>query len=420
MLDPVAYINEPRWHSMSLGLERIKELLAGLGNPQDKLRFVHVAGTNGKGSTSAMMASILQQAGLRVGLFTSPYIITFEERIRVNGENISLESLRAVTQQVKDVAESMAEHPTEFELMTAVAFLHFAQEGCDIVVAEVGLGGRLDSTNVIRTAEVCVIAPIALDHCSFLGNTIAEIAGEKAGIIKQGVPVVSAEQHVDAQRVIKAVAFEALAPYYSEVKLAALCGTNDCFSYKGFSKLSIALEAPYQRENAALALEAVLALRMRGWEISDCAVRSGLACAMWPGRFERVLESPVFLVDGSHNPQGAASLARSLRECYAGVKPVFLLGVLEDKDHDAVLKELLPLASSVVAVTPPNPRALPAAALAEDVLRFSQGAVPACAAESISQGVEEAINQAGPDGMVCAAGSLYSIGEIMKALRNRH
>ena len=190
MFDPVAYINEPRWRSMSLGLERIEELLAKLGNPQDNLRFVHVAGTNGKGSTCSFISSILKESGYKVGLFTSPYIERFEERIRINGENISLQRLSEVTLRVKDAAEVMASHPTEFELMTAVAFTYFAEEKCDIVVAEVGLGGRLDSTNVIRTVEVCVFAPISYDHCALLGSTLYQIAGEKAGILKSGKRIV--------------------------------------------------------------------------------------------------------------------------------------------------------------------------------------------------------------------------------------
>ena len=193
--DPIAYINEPRWQQSRYGLERTQELLERLGRPQDRLKFVHVSGTNGKGSTCAFIESVLREAGYKTGLFTSPYIITFEERIRVNGENISLGDLRDVTIDVREHAEAMAdetgEHPTEFELMTAVAFEHFARSGCDIVVAEVGLGGRLDSTNIIENPEACVIVRIGLDHTELLGDTMAAVATEKAGIIKPGAKVVS-------------------------------------------------------------------------------------------------------------------------------------------------------------------------------------------------------------------------------------
>lgn len=241
MFDPVAYINEPRWRSMSLGLERIEELLAKLGNPQDTLRFVHVAGTNGKGSTCSFVSSILEESGYKVGLFTSPYIERFEERIRINGENISLQRLSEVTLKVKDAAEAMASHPTEFELMTAVAFTYFAEEKCDIVVAEVGLGGRLDSTNVIRTVEVCVFAPISYDHCALLGSTLYQIAGEKAGILKTGIPAVSAPQEQEAQRRLNEEA-DRCATSIRYVDASSIDGDTSDFSYDGFSHLSVQLQ----------------------------------------------------------------------------------------------------------------------------------------------------------------------------------
>ena len=194
VFDPIEYLTSPRWQTMSLGLERTHALLSGLGDPQRQLRFVHVAGTNGKGSTCAFVASVLEQAGYRVGLFTSPAVYSFEERIRVNGQPISYDELTSVTEAVKQVAETLEEHPTEFELLTGVAFTHFVRSRCDVVVVEVGMGGRLDSTNVIEAPEVAVITPVSFDHCAFLGDTLAEIAGEKAGIIKPGAPVVCARR----------------------------------------------------------------------------------------------------------------------------------------------------------------------------------------------------------------------------------
>ena len=223
IFDPIAYINEPRWRSSRLGLERMRELLARLDNPQDKLRFVHVAGTNGKGSTCAYLASILQAAGYKCGLFTSPYIETFEERIRIDGKNISASDLLNVTLDVRTSSEQMADHPTEFELMCAVALLYFARQSCEIVVMEVGLGGRLDATNVIDAPEVCVIARIGLDHTDLLGETLAEIAREKAGIIKRGVAVVSYPQAPEAAQVIEDV-----------------CAQNKCaLSVPDFSRLEV-------------------------------------------------------------------------------------------------------------------------------------------------------------------------------------
>ena len=284
--DPIAYINEPRWLESRLGLDRIRELLDRLGRPQDRLKFVHVAGTNGKGSTCAYLASILQAAGLRTGLFTSPYLIAFEERIRVDGANISADDLAEATLLVKEQAEAMADHPTEFELMCAVALVHFARSGCDIVVLEVGLGGRLDSTNVIDAPEVAVIARIGLDHTKLLGTTLAAIAGEKAGIVKPGSAVVSWPQEPEAMVAVEAAA-AAAGDVLTVPDFACLeAGSVDWgapgaplrpFSYGRFTDLRTRLLGSYQPANAALAIEAVEALRVRGWAVNDDAVRRGIA-----------------------------------------------------------------------------------------------------------------------------------------------
>lgn len=351
---------------MSLGLERMRDLLARLGNPQDRLRFVHVAGTNGKGSTCAFIERILREAGYRTGLFTSPYIERFEERIRVNGNNISLDDLCEVTLAVRDCAEAMDEHPTEFELMTAVAFCHFARQSCDIVVCEVGLGGRLDSTNVIAVVEASVIAPVALDHCALLGNTISAIAQEKAGIIKPGVPVVSAPQEPEAEARLRAVAAER-GSSLRFVDVHALSGSNDDFTYGLWSHMRVALAGSYQRINAATALETVAVLQERGWRIPDDAVRVGLAQASWSGRFEFVAHAPDIIVDGAHNEQGAQALASELVVRYPRARIVFVVGVLADKDYASMLDALVPLAAQVVCTEPPNPRALGVADLAAAV-----------------------------------------------------
>ena len=377
--DPIAYINEPRWLESRLGLDRICELLDRLGRPQDRLKFVHVAGTNGKGSTCAYLASILQAAGLRTGLFTSPYLIAFEERIRVDGANISADDLIEATLLVKEQAEAMADHPTEFELMCAVALVHFARSGCDVVVLEVGLGGRLDSTNVIDAPEVAVIARIGLDHTALLGNTLAAIAGEKAGIVKPGSAVVSWPQEPEAMAAVEAAA-AAAGDALTVPDLALLeAGTVDWgvpgaplrpFSYGRFTDLRTRLLGSYQPANAALAIEAAEALRTRGWAVNDDAVRRGIAETAWPGRFEIVRAAsgePTVVVDGGHNPQGARALADSLADVFPGRKPVFVVGVLEDKDYPAMLETVLPLGAAFVCVAPDNPRALPADKLARAI-----------------------------------------------------
>ena len=471
--DPIAYINEPRWQESRLGLDRIRELLDRLGRPQDRLRFVHVAGTNGKGSTCAYLAAILQAAGLRTGLFTSPYLVAFEERIRVDGVNISLEELTEATLLVKEQAEAMAaetgDHPTEFELMTAVALVQFARRECDIVVLEVGLGGRLDSTNVIDAPEATVIARIGLDHTKLLGSTLAAIAREKAGIVKPGAPVVSWPQEPEAMAEVKRRAAECgcavVTPDFAALEVGGVShgkvgacgklgvsGTSDeagtadmsdeagasgasdavatlvrSFSYRG-ERYETRLLGSYQPANAVLAIEAVRVLRDRGWRIGAKAVRAGIASAAWPGRFE-VRADPApdaagrrFVIDGGHNPQGARALADSLADVFPGEKPVFIVGVLEDKDYPAMMEAVLPLGAAFVCVTPDNPRALPADKLARTIRWTGQDLLgcSACVKPQVASGFDDAVARAralaGPGGLVCAFGSLYSVAAVMRAI----
>ena len=439
--DPIAYINTPRWQASRLGLERIRELLERLGRPQDRLKFVHVAGTNGKGSICAYLASILGAAGYRTGMFTSPYIERFEERIRVDGVMISPDELRDVTLAVREHAEAMAEetgdHPTEFELMTAVALEHFVRCGCDIVVLEVGLGGRLDSTNVIDAPEACVIARIGLDHTALLGNTLAAIAGEKAGIIKEGSAVVSWPQEPEAMAVIEHAAAEngceLRMPDFAQLEEGAIRWEDGVspfrpFSYKECADLRTGILGSYQPQNATVALEVVDVLRGRGWRIPDEAVRAGVAQTRWPGRFEIVEggSSPdgfAIVVDGGHNPQGARALADSLAEVFPGRKPVFVIGVLEDKDYPRMLEDVLPLGSAFVCVTPDNPRALPAHKLARAIRWAGQDLLgcSACVNPVVARDFEDAIRRArelaDPDGLICAFGSLYSVAALKEAVR---
>ena len=427
--DPVAYINEPRWQEVRPGLERSTALLDRMGRPQDRLRFVHVAGTNGKGSTCAYVASALKAAGYRTGMFTSPYIITFEERIRVNGENISIDDLRDVTLFVREHAEALAaeigEHPTEFELMTAVAFEHFARSACDIVVCEVGMGGRLDSTNIIAPPEVCVITRIGLDHTDFLGTTIPAIAREKAGIIKDGSPVVSWPQDdEETQRVIDEIAAShgcaVYKPDFSKLDMQPVTKEGvRAFSYKG-EEFQTRLLASYQPYNAALAIEVIGALRRGGWNVDDTALETGIAQTKWPGRFEVVSsQAPTIIVDGGHNRQGADALASSLRDVFPGEKVTFIMSVLGDKDYRSMIHEVLPLANAFVCVTPPNPRALSAEDLARAIREEAGNEQPSAVmpVASFPQALEKARKLAGPSGVICAFGSLYSLAEIRAALQ---
>ncbi len=426
MFDPIAYINTPRWQEARLGLDRIRELLDRLGRPQDRLKFVHVAGTNGKGSTCAFLASVLQEAGYRTGLFTSPYLETFEDRIRVDGANIGADDLLSVTLEVREQAEAMADHPTEFELMCAVALVHFAHAGCNVVVLEVGLGGRFDATNVIDAPEASVIARIGLDHTALLGTTLEAIAAEKAGIVKAGCPVVSYPQDSQAMEVVECAAAEAGAmltmPDFAQLEIGSVRGGGRMFSYQGV-EYQTRLLGSYQPENAALAIETVEALCARGWNIPDGALQAGIAKTVWPGRFEVFdggPDDPTIVVDGGHNPQGAQALVDSLKDVFPGVKPVFVIGVLKDKDYPAMLETVLPLGGAFVAMTPDNPRALPAEKLARAIRWTGQDLLgcSACTNPQVACDAKDALSRArelaGKGGLICAFGSLYNVAAIKR------
>lgn len=409
------YIHAVQWAGHKPGLSRTRTLLAALGDPHKKLRFVHVAGTNGKGSTAAMLASCLQAAGYRVGLYTSPFINRFNERIQVNGEQIPDDALVRLVERVRPAADAMADVPTEFEIITALGMLWFAEEKCDIVVLEVGLGGTLDSTNVIDPPECAVITALGMDHVKELGPTIADIAAAKAGIIKPGSPVVSYGGVPEADAVIARVAREQNAPLtvvdLSRLKVEG--GDLDAvtFDFDGLDGVRLPLIGSYQPKNAALAITALRVLRGRGWNIPDSAIRTGLEQVSWPGRFELLRHSPAFLLDGSHNAHGMRATVQSLRDRFPGQKFVFLLSIMADKDVDEMLALLLPLAKRFVTVAAHTPRAMPAETLAEHI-RARGGKAEAAA--DIPAGVARAV-ELGGDGPVCALGTLYFSGDVRQA-----
>ena len=309
------YINGSSWRKSRLGLERVTELLSRMGNPQAELKFVHVAGTNGKGSICAMLASVLKRAGLKTGLFTSPYLRRFNERMQINGEQISDTELAGIVTELRRHADAMDEHPTEFEMMTAAALRWFADSGCDIVVLEVGLGGRYDATNAIPCPECCVIANIGLDHTAILGDTLESIAYEKAGIIKYGAAVVLYQQYGETMETVREVcrekSAELIVPDFDDISVEFDSIDGQVFSYGGES-YAIPLLGAHQLRNAATVLETIEVLRRQGWEIDHDAVESGLYSVAWPARFEVLhADEPWFVLDGGHNPQCAAAL----REC---------------------------------------------------------------------------------------------------------
>ena len=417
--EAIEYIHSVCWKGSIPGLGRTQELLSKMGNPEKKLKFVHIAGTNGKGSTAAMTASILQQAGYRVGLYTSPYIYRFHERMQINGEQISDEDLCAVTEYVKPFADSMAESPTEFELVCCIAFEYFLRQNCDIVVLEVGMGGAFDATNVIECPEVAVITNIGLDHTDFLGNTLEEIAETKAGIFKEGGNAVIYRGTPGVEKVFETVC----AQRNVTLRKADFDGLNlishglegqvfDCGERKG---LQLPLLGIHQLKNAAVVLSIIDTLIAKGWNITEAQIRQGLQQANWPGRFDIVGRDPLFIIDGGHNPQCIEALVVNIRDYLAGKRVIALTGVLADKDYADMYKPVMPYVQEFVCVTPPNPRKLEAAELAKHLQSVGAKAA-ACA--SIDEGVRKARELAGKDGVVLCFGSLYTIGSIKEAMDN--
>lgn len=415
--ETLQYLQFDNWEQSPPGLARSYALLGLLGDPQKKLKFVHIAGTNGKGSTAAMLASVLQSAGYRTGLYTSPHLIRFHERMRVNGEEIDDASLITLTNTVRAAAAGMSETPTGFEIMTAIAMLYFAAQQCDIVVLEVGLGGRMDSTNVIPAPEVCVVTNIGLEHTAILGDTLEKIAGEKCGIIKHGAHAVLFGQTAG----VEAVAREKCAQegvsltITDQTALTRISSSLDGqdFRYRGAGPFHLRLLGEYQLLNALTVIDVCFALRARGWDIEDAAIDCGLSTARWPGRLELLRRAPDFIVDGAHNPQCADALMDSLETLYPGRKLIFLTGVLADKDWQQMLRRALPLARAFVVITPPSARALDENALAAWLNAQGVTAVPA---RDTDDGVARALAMAGTEDAICSWGSLYFTGEVRRAL----
>jgi dihydrofolate synthase/folylpolyglutamate synthase len=415
--EAIEYIHSVFWKGSIPGLSRTQELLRKMGNPEKKLKFVHIAGTNGKGSTAAMTASILQQAGYTVGLYTSPYIYRFHERMQVNGVEITDEELVEVTEFVKPFADSMAESPTEFELVCGIAFEYFLRKKCDIVVLEVGMGGAFDATNVIECPEVAVITNIGLDHTEVLGDTLEKIAATKAGIFKENGHAVIYRGKESVEKVFEDIC----AQRNVCLKKADFDGLNlishglegqvfDCGERK---QLQLPLLGAHQLKNAAVVLGIMDTLQAKGWNISEQHIREGLRLTRWPGRFDIVGRDPLFIIDGGHNPQCIDALVVNIQDYLKDRRVIALTGVLADKDYGDMYKPVMPLVQEFVCITPPNPRKLEAAELAA---HLTAAGAKATACTSIEEGVRTAITLAGSEGVVLCFGSLYTIGSIKEVL----
>ena len=414
--ETLAYIHSVKWQGSKPGLERTRELLEALGDPEKSLRFVHIAGTNGKGSTAAIIASVLQKAGYTTGLYTSPYILCFNERMQVDGVCISDEELIRMTEEIRPHADSMKDSPTEFELITALAMKHFLHKKCEIIVLEAGMGGELDSTNVIDTPDAAIITAIGFDHVKELGPSLADIAKAKAGIIKEGGDVVVYGGEAEVENVFERACGERGAKLwktdFSRIGSQDFTLERVKFELKPYGELSLPLAGTYQPKNAAVAVTALEVLRKKGFRISDPDIKKGLEAVIWPGRFELLGRDPVFILDGTHNPQGVEATADSLRRHFGGEKITFVIGVMADKDVDSMIGLIAPMAESFFAVRPDYYRAMDINTLTEKLSRFG---APVLSFDSLRDGVAAAIGRAGESGVVCALGSLYFSGEVRAA-----
>lgn len=415
--EAIAYIHSVFWKGSVPGLSRTNTLLEKMHNPHKDLKYVHIAGTNGKGSTAAMTASILQKAGYTVGLYTSPYIYTFHERMQVNGEMITDRELIDITRYVKPLADSMTDSPTEFELVSCIAFEFFKRRNCDIVVLEVGMGGALDSTNVIPCPEVAVITNIGLDHTDVLGNTLEEIAMNKAGIIKEGGNAVIYRGEPSVEAVFQQVCQEKNAKLrkadFASLQLKSHDLFEQVFDCGDYKDIHLPLLGDHQLHNAAVVLAVAETLIENGWNISRQNIYDGIRDVSWPGRFDVVSRDPLFIIDGGHNPQCLEALVKNIQDYLSDRQIIALTGVLADKDYGEMYRPVMPYIQQFVCVTPPNPRRLPAQELAQHLQKAGATAI---ACEDIRSGVRKAIELCGDNGAVLCFGSLYTIGDIRNAL----
>lgn len=414
------YLDQASKYGSVLGLESISNLLKELDNPQDALTFIHIAGTNGKGSILAYMSAILQEDGYKVGRYISPTVLGYLERFQINGtfmaEYVFGDLMDEIQLAIDRMKEKGYEPPTVFEIETAIAFLYFKKEKCDYVLLETGLGGRLDATNIVQKVEVCVFSSISMDHMHVLGETLEAIAAEKAGIIKPGASVVMAPQEESVVQVLqKASNNEAQMVEKARLTVERRNLQEQIFSYKEFRGMKIQLLGVHQMENAATALEIVLAMRKRGVDISERAVREGLAKAVWPGRFQVLQKEPLLIIDGAHNEDAAKRLAENLDIYLPNSKVIGIMGVFKDKEYGKIIRLMKPYLDYVYTIELPNSeRTLSKEELAEQ-LRM-QG-VKAEAAASVGNALEQAKQRAKTGQAVLAFGSLSYLGQLIELER---
>ncbi len=419
----VEYIHSISKFGSKLGLTNITKLLDLLGNPHDKLKFVHVGGTNGKGSTSNYIANILYQAGYRVGFFISPYIEKFTERIQVDFQNIEedclVKNVELIQEKIQIMLDQGYNHPTEFEVNTALGMLYFQQKACDLVVLEVGLGGRMDSTNVINTPLVSVICTIDIDHIGVLGDTIEQIAFEKAGIIKPLVPlVIYGDNPQVAYEVIEEQAKEKNAPServdFSKISNVRYEDFSYTFDFEKYKDLKINIFGEYQIKNACTAIKAVE--KLKAYNITIDHIKKGLERAKWPGRLEIVSKDPFVLTDGAHNIQGIRSLKETILKYFPDKRKIFVMAVMRNKDYDHMIEEIFPYADMAVALRPDYERALERDILVDTISKYCANTFTF---DKIEEGLDFVVSQADENTIICTFGSLYYIADVKKYFQKR-
>ena len=425
--EAMAYIESIQSYGCVPGLASIEQLCKRIGDPQNKLQFVHIAGTNGKGSVLAYVSTILQTAGYKVGRYISPTISDYRERFQINGKMISRQAFCKYLEQVKEAAEEMAAgnlpQPTPFEIETAVSFLYFLDKKCDIVILETGLGGTFDATNVIPAPLCAVMTSVSMDHMAYLGKTLSEIAAHKAGIIKAPCQVVSCRQDDEAMRVIeKAAAKQGCTLNIADITQASGIKygiKKQSFSYGEYKNLSITMAGQHQIENAVLAVEVIAALQKKGFSVSDKQLREGLLQTKWPGRFDIIGTKPLFIIDGAHNEGAAKVLAESVRYYFKDKRILYIMGVLRDKEYDKILRLTAPLAEHIITMTPPHQtRALDGYELANEAGKYHNCVT---VADSMQEAVEIAYLLAKSDKntVIIAFGSLSFLGGLMEIVEHR-
>jgi dihydrofolate synthase / folylpolyglutamate synthase len=424
------YIDDSIQYGSKLGLDTITELLRRLGNPQNQVKVIHVAGTNGKGSTTAYIASILATQGYKVGRYISPAVFCYRERIQISTpaekgyrtEYISKQGVSEKIEIIQKVCEEMVRdgwsHPTSFELETAMAFLYFDGQKVDFAVVEVGLGGRLDATNVIEQPVCCVITSISMDHMQYLGDTLSAIAWEKAGIIKPSVPIVTSNDHPEILKVLKEVAGSNQAPLVMTdtgmIRLLSLTPGETVFEYQG-QEYEIALLGRHQIVNALLAITVIRVLQRSGYDINIRAIKEGLIATSWSGRFEIIARKPYFIIDGAHNEDAARKLAESVREYFSDRRVIFIMGIFADKAYPRIMELTAPLASVIITLMSNNSRSLSSADLALEAQKYCSTVFDAKTAE---QAVQLAYETAKEEDVIIAFGSLSFLGDIKRLVTN--